>query len=285
MAPVTRAATAPATPKKAFTKVASATPEWRKPPRCQICNRPRKGHPREGCPYGPPQTLDAPSPDTSLADAFGALRISAETGSAPVTPPPTTSNVLEDMCSIAKIRRERRRLMPGTLFPPSSDCQASETSSPPSTPTSGSWDPNESVEDISLAESLSLAQQPGAHSSRHLARSTSENAMEAFLDDLERVAHHVPVSVYTIPATDVEKLQSSAKKIGFHTAAVAGENRTPRDEASLIIGVDSVAVGDVRDKLVKEDVTGGKRSGKYGLAHIAGGVVVGAAALFTGLLM
>ncbi|VDC04043.1 unnamed protein product [Peniophora sp. CBMAI 1063] len=285
MAPVTRASVAPVTPQKTFSRTASATPEARSRPRCQICMKLRKGHPRTGCPYGSPQTDDNSIVDTSLASALSSLRISPEAEIAPATPAATTSSVPEDMSSIAKIRRERRRLMPCTLFPYASDNRTSESPSPPSTPSVESWNPDKCAEDPGLSEPSSLARRPSTHSSRPIVRSASENARESFLDELERVASHVPVSVYMVATTDVEQLQSSAKDLGFHTAAVVPEDRTQKDEVPLVIGTDYAAVGDVRDRLVKEDVTTVKRNGEYGLAHIAGGVMVGAAAIFTSLLM
>ena len=57
-----------------------------------------------------------------------------------------------------------------------------------------------------------------------------------------------------------------------------------KNEALLVVGTEDAAVGDVRQQLVKEDGAA-KRSGRksYGLAQVAGGVMVGAMAVFAGL--
>ncbi|VDB97102.1 unnamed protein product [Peniophora sp. CBMAI 1063] len=291
MAPTTRASLAPTTPQKPISKTPSTSPEGRKTPHCQICKKPRKGHPRQGCPNQPPadEALDAPAPDLRLANALSSLRIGSEERNAtPSVTPTSNSAVAKDPFSKAKIRKEQGRIMPGTLLQPTDSLLVTDPPSLPSSQRTEIWNPDEPEEGSKpLTEPSSLAQQPTAHSSRSLIRSASMNAREDFLEDLDRVAARVPVSVYIVPAADVEQLQSSAKKVGFRTATVIPENGTRKDEAILVIGTEDTAVGDVRERLVKEDAATAKCTGRksYGLAQVAGGAMVGAAAVFAGLAM
>ncbi|KZV76011.1 hypothetical protein PENSPDRAFT_646560 [Peniophora sp. CONT] len=286
MAPTTRASLAPTTPQKSNSKKPSPSPEGRKSPRCQTCKQPRKGHPRQGCPNAPPadEAQDAPAPDARLADALGSLHIEPEATiiSAPAA---GTSTAVKDPFAKAKIRREQGRIMPGTFLPPTNSLLVTEPPSLPSSQRTEIWHPDELDEDSKvLSQPSSLAQQPTANSSRSLVRSASMNAREDFLEDLDRVATRVPVSVYIVPVDDVEQLQKSAREVGFLTATVISEKGARKDEALLVIGTEDTAVGDVRERLVKEH-TAAKRSGRksYGLAQVAGGVMVGAAAVFAGL--
>ena len=175
--------------------------------------------------------------------------------------------------------------MPGTFLPPTNSFLISDPPSLPSSQKTEIWDPDEPEEGSKpLTQPSSLVQQSTALSSRSLVRSASMNAREDFLEDLDRVATRVPVSVYIVPAADVAQLQSSAKKVGFRTATVIPETNAEKDEALLVIGTEDAAVGNVHDRLVKDEAAA-RRSGRksFGLVQMAGGALVGAAAVFAGL--
>ena len=175
--------------------------------------------------------------------------------------------------------------MPGTFLPPTNSFLISDPPSLPSSQKTEIWDPDEPEEGSKpLTQPSSLVQQSTALSSRSLVRSASMNAREDFLEDLDRVAKRVPVSVYIVSANEVDQLQLNAKEVGFRTAAVIPEKGAMKDEALLVVGTEDAAVGDVRERLVKEQ-DAARRSGRksYGLAQMAGGALVGAAAVFAGL--
>ena len=212
MAPSTRASLAPTTPQKANNKTPSPSPEGRKSPHCQICKQPRKGHPRSGCPNQPPaeDAQGAPAPDLRLAHAMSSLHIEPDPKNAPASASAPSQNPFAK----AQIRREQGRIMPGTFLPPTNSLLISDPPSLPSSQRTEIWnpeDPEEGSKPLTLTQPSSLVQQPTTLSSRSLVRSASMNAREDFLEDLDRVATRVPVSVYIVPAADVAQLQSSAK--------------------------------------------------------------------------
>ncbi|VDC05643.1 unnamed protein product [Peniophora sp. CBMAI 1063] len=272
------------------TSLTPSTPRSRKAPYCQICKRPRKGHPRSGCPELPSTRAvqTAPAVDLCIADALASLSIGQDAET-----PPTSASLLpstvttRDPFMRAKIRERQGRMMPGTLFPPTNSLLSSEPPSPQISQSTLPWNPEDHTEDLKAhTERSPSASQLGSHSPRPSGRSASMRAREGFLDDLDRVATHVPVSVYSVPIADIELLEPSAKEVGFRTATVIPESSaTQEDVALLVIGTDGTAVGDVCEKLRKEDAAITKRSGSSRLVQVAGGALVGAAAIWASLAL
>lgn len=227
-------------------------------------------------------------PDLHLANALSALHIDLGANGRP-TAADMTPVVTHDPLSRAKLRRERGRIMPGTLFPPRNSHLATESPSQLCSPRAESRNSEEPEEGFQpLTEPTSVEQLSTAPSFRSpIVRSVSMNAREDFLNDLDRVTTHPPVSVYIVSGADLEQLQSSATKVGFRTATAILEKSAQEDEALLIVGMDDAALGDVRGRLVQGDPATSECSKPkgYSLAQVAGGVMVGAAAVFAGLVL
>ncbi|VDC00466.1 unnamed protein product [Peniophora sp. CBMAI 1063] len=283
MPPTTRASSrAPTTPEIAVSKTSFASPGRRKP-HCQTCKKPRKGHPRQGCPERP--TADVTTPDFSLADALNSLHLDSEAEhmvASAAHPSPSTSVGKNPFLKAESRRRQEHAMAVAALDPPSS-AMAEQSNSPPSQRAELVVLKRHEETSKSPTKPTDSAHRPIALSSRTPVRSASINAREDFLDDLSHVTRRVPVSVYVVPAGHAAQLQPFANKIGFYTATVMPEDDSRRDEALLVIGTENAAVEDVCGRLASEATAATSHGGSYRLAQVAGGAVVGAAALFAGL--
>lgn len=111
-----------------------------------------------------------------------------------------------------------------------------------------------------------------------LARSMSMEERTAFLDGLSGLSRGPPATVYSIHVLDLQHMAESARNFGFHTGVVLPKTG-PREEGLLVLGRDPRAVEDLATRLSQD---GPKQSG---VRAIAGGVVAGAVATFTGLAL
>jgi hypothetical protein len=111
-----------------------------------------------------------------------------------------------------------------------------------------------------------------------LARSMSMEERTAFLDGLSGLSRGPPATVYSIHVLELQHMAESARKLGFHTGVVLPKTG-PRDEGLLVLGRDLRAVEDLAARLSQD---GPKQSGVH---VIAGGLVAGAVATFTGLAL
>ena len=126
----------------------------------------------------------------------------------------------------------------------------------------------------SIATPLSM----GARAPPPLTRSMSVEERATFLDGLAELSRGPPATVYSIHVLELQHMAESAKKLGFHTGVVLPKTG-PREEGLLVLGRDLRAVEDLAARLSQE---GPKQSG---VRAIAGGVVAGAVATFTGLAL
>ena len=159
------------------------------------------------------------------------------------------------------------RIMPGTLL---AGAPSFLTEAAPPTET-----PHPSYHFDSKA---SIAMPPPMGAPPPLARSMSVEERTAFLDGLSELSRGPPATVYSIHVLELQHMADSASKLGFHTGVVLPKTG-PRDEGLLILGRDLQAVEDLTARLSHESP---KQSG---VRAIAGGVVAGAVATFTGLAL
>ncbi|VDC00053.1 unnamed protein product [Peniophora sp. CBMAI 1063] len=284
MAPITRAALRPATFEEPIFITPSTTSKDRKKPHCRKCGMPCKGHPRGGCPTPAPILSEAQeSPVSDLVDALDALNMNSDAAEVPLSVTSSTSedsSLFKEPLRKARIRRRRGRLMPGTLSYPTDSSLVSEPPvSPPRLP------PRHPLDARQRFPGINAPKEPSGPRSQSRVRSASASAREDFLDELDGVATHVPVAVYVIPASHVERLQLSASKFGFRAAAINSADGTQKDKAWLVLGTEAAAVRDVRERLAKMDASATASRGTYELAQVAGGALVGAAALLAGLAL
>lgn len=158
------------------------------------------------------------------------------------------------------------RIMPGTLVTPAPSLLM-ETAPPRETPQpSRHFDSKASIP------------MPPAMGAPPLARSMSVEERTVFLDGLSGLSRGPPATVYSIHVLELQHMAESARKLGFHTGVVLPKTG-PREEGLLVLGRDLRAVEDLAARLSQE---GPKQSG---VRAIAGGVVAGAVATFTGLAL
>ncbi|KAH9179577.1 hypothetical protein EDB89DRAFT_2110907 [Lactarius sanguifluus] len=274
----------------------------RKVPRCTKCQRPRAGHPRQGCPYtnsprhAVQQDLSASmdsltiSPRKTQLNARRRLPAHDITLASLSTEPDNILNRLiqpedtyEDFSladgdvgtgptpelpsAPSRPPFQEGRTMPGTLITPAPSF-LTETALLRETPQPS----------CHFDSKASIAMPPPKSTPPPLARSMSVEERTAFLDGLSELSRGPPATVYSIHVLELQHMVESATKLGFHTGVVLPKTG-PREEGLLILGRDPRAVEDLAARLSQE---GPKQSG---VRAIAGGVVAGAVATFTGLAL
>ncbi|VDC03716.1 unnamed protein product [Peniophora sp. CBMAI 1063] len=279
MPPITRSASrAPITPQKVLENLSFASPGGRRRPHCQTCNKPRKGHPRQGCPEYPPlgNAQGATLVDVNLADALNSLKLDSEAEDAGEHSPLSAG---KNPSRKARPRREEGSPAAVTSRSPVGLIIAEL---PRHRAESEVLDHHDEIPKP-VTQPSAFVHSPIALPSRRSIRSTSISAREEFLDSLDRVSTRAPVSVYAVPTDHIGQLRPFAKEIGFYMATVTPEGDPRSGETLLVLGTESAAVEDVCERIMMEDAAMAQRGGSHCLAQVAGGAVVGAAAIFAGL--
>ncbi|KAI9467125.1 hypothetical protein BJY52DRAFT_48854 [Lactarius psammicola] len=305
MAPTLRSNTTPNGRSGIETTQTTPTKSPRKVPHCTKCQRPRAGHPRQGCPYtqsprhAVQQDLSASMDILSISPRKTKLNERRRLPTHEITLASLStesSNILnrliqpENTCedfsladgnvgmgptpehqqrSSASSRPpfKEGRIMPGTLVTPAPSF-LTETAPLRETP----------QPTCHFDSKASIAMPPPMGTPPPLARSMSVEERTAFLDGLSELSRGPPATVYSIHVLELQHMVESATKLGFHTGVVLPKTG-PREEGLLILGRDPRAVEDLAARLSQE---GPKQSG---VRAIAGGVVAGAVATITGLAL
>ncbi|KAJ6560250.1 hypothetical protein B0H19DRAFT_1146926 [Mycena capillaripes] len=229
---------------KVATPERSLTPG--KPRYCTSCKRPRKGHPREGCPFADESTENdtlSESPTRSVADALKELNLDTET-------------VTDDEGEVDKKPRKPFTRMPGTLFTPTSSfmySQPSQASCKDETPLAPDASFSSSIPYLGLSQlsdthATADALTPRAHTpmddrpptpppptTRPLARTLTSEERTLFTASLAQLAK---AAVYVLPTPDVPAICAAATVRGLSTRTL------PLDHAEtlLIVGHTAAAV-------------------------------------------
>ncbi|KAJ6460751.1 hypothetical protein C8R47DRAFT_119354 [Mycena vitilis] len=209
-----------------------------KPRYCTSCKRPRKGHPREGCPFieqfTQAETL-SDSPTRSVADALDALNLAG------LDAEPDTDN---EGCDEKKPRKPFTR-MPGTLLTPtpsfmysqSSQVSCKESPPPPDNSFSILYPDSSQTSDTNATAG---GRTPRAHTSitpspRPLTRTLTSEERTAFTASLTQLAK---AAVYVLPTLDVPAICATAATRGLSTRTL------PLDHADtlLVVGHTAAAV-------------------------------------------
>ncbi|KAJ6597982.1 hypothetical protein B0H10DRAFT_2086275 [Mycena sp. CBHHK59/15] len=186
-----------------------------KPRYCTSCKRPRKGHPREGCPFAEDATQDgealSDSPTRSVADALDALNLAAVDGEK------------EDEGRATRPRKPFTR-MPGTLLTPTSSFMYSQSS-------------QTSLSDgaATLRAQTLTSTPPPPPQTRPLARTLTAEERAAFTTSL---AHLAKATVYVLPAADVPAISAAAAGHGL----CARELALDHVDMLLVVGHTQTAV-------------------------------------------
>ena len=274
----------------------------RKTPHCTKCQRPRAGHPRQGCPYNQspkfhvqPTHLDIAASMDSLAISPTKTKLGERRRRQPVHETTITSLSTESSDILNRLlepeptrdplafldknvgaghspefRRTSSRppfkdgkTMPGTLITPHPSFLTEVPPAQDAPQFDGHFDSKVSV--ITRQQSVAAP----------LARSMSMEERTTFLDGLAELSRAPPATVYAIHAHELRHIAESAARLGFHTGTVLPESA---EEGLLILGRDLGAVKDLLAKLSRD-------SQQSGIRAIAGGAVAGAVATFTGLAL
>ncbi|KAJ6615591.1 hypothetical protein B0H10DRAFT_2040054 [Mycena sp. CBHHK59/15] len=215
-----------------------------KPRYCTSCKRPRKGHPREGCPFAEDATQDealSDSPTRSVADALDALNLAAVDGEK------------EDEGRATRPRKPFTR-MPGTLLTPTSSfmySQSSQTSvckdeTPLAADANASFSYSQSSEPYLALSQLSdgaatlraqtpTSTPPPPPQTRPLARTLTAEERAAFTTSL---AHLAKATVYVLPAADVPAISAAAAGHGLCARELALDHA----DTLLVVGHTQTAV-------------------------------------------
>ncbi|KAF8505877.1 hypothetical protein F5888DRAFT_1791837 [Russula emetica] len=264
----------------------------RKTPHCAKCQRPRAGHPRQGCPYTPSPNSRAQRTHLDITASMGSLEISptkTKLGERRRRPPAAEM-------SLASLSTESSDILNGLLEPENTrnplsllDKNVDASYSPafhrnPSSSTKPLFkegrimpgtlvtpQPSFSMEIPPTQETphfggdfdnkTSVVSQPQSPvSAPPLPRYMSMEERTAFLDGLAELSRAPPATVYAIHAQELPHIAHLQKK------------------GLLILGRESAAVENLLSKLSRV-------SQQNGIRAMAGGAVAGAVATFTGLAL
>ncbi|KAJ7696832.1 hypothetical protein B0H17DRAFT_1053190 [Mycena rosella] len=222
----------------------SSTPG--KPRYCTSCKRPRKGHPREGCPYTDSENATqndtvSDSPTRSVAAALDALNLAVADADTDVEDEPEM-----------KPRRIFTR-MPGTLLTPTSSFMYSQSSqlssckdeTPPAA-FDASFSSSAPYLGLSQLSDIDLPPTPHAHTPRPATppRATAARPLARTLTSDERAAftasltHLAKATVYVLPTSDVPAICTAAANRGLSTRALALDHA----DTLVVVGRTAAAV-------------------------------------------
>ena len=307
MAPVLRSTTSTTTVRGRSDMEITPTKSPRRTPHCSKCQRPRAGHPRQGCPYSPSPNSRAQKTHLDITASLDTLEISpskTKLGERRRRLPATEM-------SLASLSTESSDIL-NRLFEPentrnplsSLDKNVDASHSPafhrnPSSSTKPLFkegrtmpgtlitpQPSFSMEIPSTQEiphfdgefdnKTSVVSRPHSPAAAPpLARCMSMEERTTFLDGLAELSRAPPATVYAIHVQELPHIAESATRLGFHTGTMLSESA---EEGLLILGRDSVAVENLLSKLSRDPQ-------KCGIRAMAGGAVAGAVATFTGLAL
>lgn len=272
----------------------------RKTPHCAKCQRPRAGHPRQGCPYTPSPNSRAQQNHLDIIASIGSLEISptkTKLGERRRRPPAEmslaslsteSSDILNRLFEPENTRNPLSSLDKNVdaSHSPASHRNPSSSTKPlfkegrimpgtlitPQPSFSTEMPPTQEVphSDIDFESKTSVVA-PLAPP----ARGMSMEERTAFLDGLTELSRAPPATVYAIHAQELPHIAESAMRLGFHTGTMLSESA---EEGLLILGRDSAAVENLVSKLSRD-------SQQSGIRAMAGGAVAGAVATFTGLAL
>ena len=270
----------------------------RKTPHCSKCQRPRAGHPRQGCPYTQSPDFQVQPTNLDIAASMDSLAISptkSKLGERRRRPPAAemtvaslsteSSDILNRLLEPENTRDplsfldrgvgahrnpnsppyKDGKIMPGTLITPQPSFVTEVPPAQDIPQSNGHFD--------SKASAISQPQSPGV--GPPLARSMSMEERTSFLDGLAELSRAPPATVYAIQAHELRQIAESATRLGFYTGVVLPESA---EEGLLILGRDLWAVKTLLARLSRD-------TQKSGIRAMAGGAVAGAVATFTGLAL
>ena len=134
---------------------------------------------------------------------------------------------------------------------------------------------------INMNETIYLLPEPGAGTAKPLTRSMSFEQRSLFLQQLTHSSCAAPATLLSIPLADVDNVRSDAEKIGFRVRVLPSREENHK---WVVLGTEEEAIELLAEKFLEEEERSARAKGNGGrLTAVAGGVVFGAVATWTGL--
>jgi len=134
---------------------------------------------------------------------------------------------------------------------------------------------------LNMNETVYLLPDPDVKKTKPLSRSMSFEQRSLFLQQLNHSSSMAPATLFSIPLADLDSVQSDAEKVGFHVRVLpSGEN----GNKWVVLGTEEEAINVLAETFLEEEKRNVRVKGGGGkLTAVAGGVVFGAVATWTGL--
>ena len=176
---------------------------------------------------------------------------------------------VEDELPSNDTTRPLSRIMPCTLFTPT----------PSLTTTEPVTDQGIGGSALNMNETVYLL--PDVKGARPLSRSMSFEQRSLFLQQLNRSSSTAPATLVSLPTADLNNVRSHAEKVGFHVRVLPGGEDNNK---WVVLGTEQEAIDLLAEKFLEEEKKNKRAKGRGGkLTAVAGGVVFGAVATWTGL--
>ena len=134
---------------------------------------------------------------------------------------------------------------------------------------------------LNMNETVYLLPDHDVKKTKPLSRSMSSEQRSLFLQQLSHSSGMAPATLVSLPLAGLDNVRSEAEKLGFHVRVLpSGEN----NNKWVVLGTEEEAVDLLAEKFLEEEKRSTRVKGKSGkLTAVAGGVVFGAVATWTGL--
>ena len=135
---------------------------------------------------------------------------------------------------------------------------------------------------LNMNETVYLLPDADTGNAKPLGRSMSFEQRSLFLQQLSRSSGMAPATLVSLPLADLDNVQRDAEKVGFHVRVLP--SRGDCDNKWVVLGTEEEAIDLLAEKFLEEEKRSTRVEGKGGkLTAVAGGVVFGAVATWTGL--
>ncbi|KAI9574414.1 hypothetical protein HD554DRAFT_2046932 [Boletus coccyginus] len=134
---------------------------------------------------------------------------------------------------------------------------------------------------LNMNETVYLLPDPNVKKTKPLSRSMSFEQRSLFLQQLSHSSNMAPATLFSIPLGDLDSVESDAEKVGFHVRVLpSGEN----NNKWVVLGTEEEAINLLAETFLEEEKRNARvKGGGRKLTAVAGGVVFGAVATWTGL--
>ncbi|KAH0840175.1 hypothetical protein J3R83DRAFT_1159 [Lanmaoa asiatica] len=134
---------------------------------------------------------------------------------------------------------------------------------------------------LNMNETVYLLPDPDVKKTKPLSRSMSFEQRSLFLQQLSHSSGTAPATLVSILLADLDSVRSDAEKLGFHVRVLPSREDNNK---WVVLGTEDEAIDVLAEKFLEEERRSTRVKGNGGkLTAVAGGVVFGAVATWTGL--